>query len=114
MQLFLQDLLIRFMRNAVVVEPLGVPSVRRVITIAPTSNRVGLTTTCKRISIVAVGANIRFAIGSSHTLNATTTSHLILDGERLDFKLPTTTPHIAAISNNAESVGTLEITELIN
>jgi hypothetical protein len=114
MQPFLQDVIVRFMRNIISVDPLGVPSVRRVLNIGPSSTRVALTTTCKRISILAVDANIRFAIGSSSSLSATTISHLILEGERLDLKLPTTTPYIAAISNVGESVGTLEITELTN
>lgn len=111
MQLFLQDLLIRFMRNAVVVEPLGVPSVRRAITVTDTSSNQALTSTCLRASIIAIGADIRFQVSSS-SATASATSHLILEGERLDIHLPAT-PNIAAIRNGSVN-GTLEITELLN
>lgn len=99
------------MRNAVVVEPLGVPSVRRAITVTDTSSNQVLTSTCLRASIIAIGADIRFQVSSS-SATASATSHLILEGERLDIHLPAT-PNIAAIRNGSVN-GTLEITELSN
>jgi hypothetical protein len=58
----------------------------------------------------AVGADIRYAIGSS-SQTASATSHLIGIGERLDVAVPAT-PNIAVI-RNASTSGTLELTELL-
>ena len=111
MQLYIIDSFLRFIRNAIVVEPLGVPSVRRAITVTDTSSNQVLTSTCLRASIIAIGADIRFQVSSS-SATASATSHLILEGERLDIHLPAT-PNIAAIRNGSVN-GTLEITELLN
>lgn len=111
MQPFLQDVIVRFMRSVISVEPLGVPSVRRAITVTSASSNQALTSTCLRASIVAIGADIRFEVSSS-SATATAASHLILEGERLDIHLPAT-PNIAAIRNGSVN-GTLEITELLN
>ena len=92
-------------------DPLGRPSVRRVVAAGATSAFTALTTTCRRASIVAVGADIRFEV-SSGTPTASATTHLILEGERLDIHLPAT-PSIAAIRNGSVT-GSLEITELVN
>jgi hypothetical protein len=62
------------------------------------------------MSMRAVGADIRYMIGSA-SQTATATSHLIAMGERLDVALPAT-PNIAVIRAGATS-GTLELTELI-
>jgi hypothetical protein len=111
MQPFLQDVIVRFMRNVISVEPLGVPSVRRSISVTNTSANQALTSTCLRASILAIGADIRFEVSSS-SATASASSHLILEGERLDIHLPAT-PNIAAIRNGSVN-GTLEITELLN
>lgn len=92
------------------VEPLGLPSVRRSVAAGAASANVALTASCRRASIVAIGADIRFAVGSSNSVAASATTHLILQNERLDIHLPST-PHIAAI-RNAGTSGTLEISEL--
>lgn len=91
-------------------EPLGLPLVARQLAAGSASSNTALTTTCRRISIRAVSANIRFAIGStSQTANAST-SHYIAQDERLDIALPST-PNIAVI-RAASTDGTIELTEL--
>jgi hypothetical protein len=57
-----------------------------------------------------VGADIRYAIGSS-SQTASGTSHLIGIGERLDVAVPAT-PNIAVIRGGTTN-GTLELTELL-
>ena len=52
---------------------------------------------------------MRYAFGGS-TITATTTSHYIADGERLDFACPLVT-YIAV--ETVSATGTLEITELV-
>jgi hypothetical protein len=91
-------------------EPLGVPGVARQLAAGASSVNTALTSTCRRISMRAVGADIRYAIGSS-SQTASATSHLIGIGERLDVAVPAT-PNIAAI-RNASTSGTLELTELL-
>ena len=95
--------------SSVEVEPLGVPAVARQLAAGSSSANTPLTTTCRRISIKAIGADIRYAIGStSQTASATT--HFIGNGERLDLAVPAT-PNIAVIRNGSTD-GTLELTEL--
>lgn len=91
-------------------EPLGVPGVARQLAAGASSVNTALTSTCRRISMRAVGADIRYAIGSS-SQTASATSHLIGIGERLDVAVPAT-PNIAVI-RNASTSGTLELTELL-
>jgi len=67
------------------------------------------------VSLCARGADMRFAIGNTAqtatTADGVTTSHYLVNGERLDFKISGyATPNIAAIT--LAGVGTLEITEL--
>ncbi len=93
------------------VEPLGRPTVARQLTAGAVSANTALTTTCRRISIRAVGAAIRFSIGSSAQAADGNTSHFIADGERLDFSVPAT-PNIA-VTRDATTDGVLELTELI-
>jgi hypothetical protein len=95
----------------VLTDPLGRPSVRKVVAAGATSAFVALTAACRRASIIAIGADIRFDV-SSGTPTASATTHLILEGERLDIHLPAS-PSIAAIRNGTVN-GTLEITELVN
>ena len=92
------------------VEPLSVPGVARQLAAGAASANTALTASCRRISIRAVGADIRFAIGTG-AQTATATSHFIADGERLDLGVPVE-PNIAVLRNAATS-GTLELTELL-
>lgn len=92
------------------VEPLGIPSVARQLSAGSASANTALTSTCRRISVRAVGADIRYAIGSTPQ-TASATSHFIANGERLDLAVPAA-PNIAVI-RNATTSGTLEVTELI-
>jgi hypothetical protein len=92
------------------VEPLSVPGTARQLAAGNTSANTALTTTCRRISIRAVGADIRYAIGST-SQTATATTHFIANGERLDLAVPVT-PNIAVLRNGTTD-GTLELTELL-
>jgi hypothetical protein len=92
------------------VEPLGIPAVARQLAAGSASVNTTLTSTCRRISVRAVGADIRYRIGST-SQTASATSHFIANGERLDLAVPAT-PNIAVI-RNATTSGTLEVTELI-
>ena len=91
------------------VEPLGVPGLARQLTATNTSANTALSANVYRISMRAVGADIRFTIGNG-TQTATATSHFIANGERLDFAVPGAA-HIAVLRNGTTN-GTLEITEL--
>jgi hypothetical protein len=91
-------------------EPLGIPGVARQLTAGSSSANTALTATCRRISMRAVGADIRYAIGSS-SQTASGTSHLIANGERLDVGVPAT-PNIGVIRAGSTN-GTLEVTELL-
>lgn len=92
------------------VEPLGVPTVARQLTAGVASTNTVLTSSCRRISIMPIGGNIRYSIGSvAQTANATT-SHFIKDGERLEFALPAT-PNLAIIRTGGVDVP-VEISEL--
>jgi hypothetical protein len=95
--------------TAIAFGTLGQPAVARQLAAGSTSASTVLTSTCRRISIRATGADIRFSIGST-AQTASSTSHFIADGERLDFAVPAT-PNIAII-RNASTSGTLELTEL--
>ena len=93
------------------VEPLGALGVARQLAAGSSSANTALTSTCRRISMRAVSADIRFAIGAtSQTANAST-SHFIASGERLDFAVPADA-NIAVI-RDASTNGTLELTELV-
>jgi len=92
------------------VEPLGVPGVARQLAADGTSSNIALTATCRRLSMRAVGADMRYKIGSS-SQTATASSHFIAKGERLDVALPVT-PNIAVIRNASDN-GVLEVTELL-
>jgi hypothetical protein len=92
------------------VEPLGQPGVARQLSAGSTSANTALTANIGRISIRAVGADIRFSIGVA-TQTASVTSHFIANGERLDIAVPRNA-NIAVIRNGTNS-GTLELTELI-
>ncbi len=91
------------------VEPLSTPGVARQLTAGSSSTNTALTATITRISMRAVGADIRFSIGTG-TQTATATSHFIANGERLDFAVPL--EGNIAVLRNATTSGTLEVTEL--
>ena len=91
------------------VEVLGEVGTAKQRSATTTSANIALTSTTRRVSIKAVGADMRYAFGGS-TITATTTSHYIADGERLDFACPEGT-NIAAIA--VSGTGALEITELV-
>ena len=91
------------------VEPLGVPGLARQLTATNTSANTALSANVYRISMRAVGADIRYQVGSS-AQTATTTSNFIANGERLDIAVPGAA-NIAVLRNGTTN-GTLEVTEL--
>ena len=92
------------------VEILGKPGVARQLAAGATSANTALSGGVYRISMRAVGADIRFEVGQgTQTANATT-SHFIADGERLDFS--TTHGANIAVIRDASTDGVLELTEL--
>lgn len=93
------------------VDTLGGVGVARQLAAGATSANTALTSTCRRISIHARGADIRYAVGTgAQTANAAT-SHFIAEGERLDIALAASS-QIAVIRAGATS-GTLEVSELV-
>ena len=91
------------------VETLGKAGVARQLSAGSTTANTALTANVFRISMRAVGADIRFSIGSG-AQTATATSHFIANGERLDFALPPGAN--IAVLRNGTTDGTLEVTEL--
>ena len=91
------------------VEPLGKPGLARQLAAGSTTSNTALTAGVFRISMRAVGADIRFSIGNG-TQTATTSSHFIANGERLDFAVPGAAN--IAVLRNGTTDGTLEVTEL--
>ena len=91
------------------VEPLGKPGLARQLAAGSTTSNTALTAGVFRISMRAVGADIRFSIGDS-AQTATASSHFIANGERLDFAVPNTAN--IAVLRNGTTDGTLEVTEL--
>ena len=91
------------------VEPLGQAGLARQLTAGSTTSNTALTAGVFRISMRAVGADIRFSIGTG-TQTATTSSHFIANGERLDFAIPGAAN--IAVLRNGTTDGTLEVTEL--
>ena len=91
------------------VEPLGQAGLARQLTAGSTTSNTALTAGVFRISMRAVGADIRFSIGTG-TQTATSSSHFIANGERLDFAVPPGAN--IAVLRNGTTDGTLEVTEL--
>ena len=91
-------------------EPLGFPDTARQLAAGSTSANTALTVGVTRISMRAVGADIRFKIGSSAQTASATTSHFIAKDERLDFAVPSGAN--IAIIRDASTDGTIELTEL--
>ena len=94
------------------VEILGVPvnPAKQLVAGSASSNTV-LTSTVSRVSMRAVGADIRFSIGVGTQTADGNTSNFIANGERLDFAVPVGA-NIAVIRDGTVN-GTLELTELI-
>lgn len=92
------------------VEPLGQPGVARQLAFTSASANTALTSTCRRISILARTSDARFLIGSS-SQTASGTSHYIAAGERMELVVPAT-PNIAVIRAGTVD-GTLEVMELL-
>ena len=101
------------------VEILGEVGTAKQRSATTTSANIALTSTTRRVSIKAVGADLRYVIGDPEfnsatppvaQIEATTTSHYIADGERLDFACQEGS-YIAV--ETISGTGTLEITELV-
>ena len=92
------------------VEILGMPGIAHQLAAGAASASYALTAGVFRISMRAVGADIRFAIGQGTQTADASTSHFIADGERLDFAI-TNGAYIAVI-RDASTDGVLEVTEL--
>ena len=94
------------------VEILGVPvNPAKQLVAGSASSSTALTSTVQRISMRAVGADIRFSIGTGTQTANGSTSNFIANGERLDFAVPVGA-NIAVIRDGTVN-GTLELTELI-
>ena len=92
------------------VEFLGKPQTARQLAAGASSANTALSAGIYRISMRAVGADIRFELGmGAQTANATT-SNFIADGERLDFACASGS-QIAVIRDGTDD-GVLELTEL--
>lgn len=85
------------------------PLVARQLEAGAASANTALTAGTRLVSIRARGADIRFSIGSA-AQTASSASHFIAAGERLQLAVPAT-PNIAVIRADATD-GTLELTEL--
>ena len=92
------------------VEILGKPGVARQLTAGAASSGAYFSAGVFRISMRAVGADIRFVIGQGTQTADASTSHFIADGERLDFAIRNGA-NIAVI-RDATTDGVLEVTEL--
>lgn len=98
--------------GAVPVETIKQALVARQLAVAASSGasvNQALTPACRRISIYARGADVRYAIGSAGQ-TASAASHFIAAGERLDLAVPAT-PNIAVLGATL-TAGTLEVSEL--
>ena len=93
------------------VEILGKPGVARQLAAGATSANTALSGGVYRISMRAVGADIRFEIGQGAQTASATTSHFIADGERLDFAVAASSQ--IAVIRDASTSGTLEVSELV-
>ncbi len=91
------------------VDTLAAVGVARQLAAGAASANTALTTTCRRVSIHARLAEIRYAIGTG-AQTASATSHYIATGERLDLDVPASA-QIAVIRGGATD-GILEVSEL--
>ena len=94
------------------VEPLGTPTVARQIAATASNANTALTASCRRISIKARTADVRYAVGAVAQTASATASHFLEMGERLDIAVPAGA-HIAIIRDSlAVADGIVCITEL--
>ena len=98
-----------YIQNAII-DFLGQPLVARQLSAGAISANTALSATCRRISIRATGAAMRYSIGATAQTANETTSHFIAQEERLDLRVPLGA-NIAVIRAGAVS-GVLELTEL--
>lgn len=88
------------------------------LAVSSSSARQALTAGVKRISILADGCDTRYALGDNTVTANSATSHLIKNGERLEFLIDATLVaaggqvYVAAIAKGGSGVGALEISEL--
>ena len=92
------------------VEILGSPGLARQLTAGAASTSTQLSANVYRISMRAVGADIRYLIQQGAGTADATTSHFIADGERLDVSV--TNQAYLCIIRDASTDGVLEVTEL--
>jgi len=88
------------------------PGTARQLAAGSSSANTALTTTCERISILAVTADIRYLIGTSAQTANAGTSHFIKAGERLELDVPLGAN--IGIIRDASTDGVLELTEFSN
>ena len=91
------------------VEPLGIPTIARQLTVTATSSSVTLTTGCTRISMYARSGAVRYVVGIG-SQTATATSHFLDAGSSVDIRVPSGAT-LAAIRDGDQNA-TLEISEL--
>jgi hypothetical protein len=91
------------------VDTLARPDVARQLAAGAASANTALTTTCRRVSIHARTADIRYAIGTG-AQTASATSHFIAAGERLDLDVPASAQ--IAVIRAGSTDGVLELSEL--
>ena len=92
-------------------EILGSPGTAHQLTAGAASASTQLTEGVFRISMRAVGADVRFIIQEAAGTANAATSHFIADGERLDFAVPSYS-YLCYI-RDASTDGVLEVTELV-
>jgi hypothetical protein len=92
------------------VDTLARPGVARQLAAGASSVNTALTSTCRRVSMHARTADIRYSIGAG-AQTATSTSHFIAMGERLDFDVPASAQ--IAVIRAGSTDGVLELSELI-
>ena len=86
------------------VDSLGTPGTPRVQATSSTAANITLTATCRRVSMYAT-AGAWYSIGGT----ATTSSHFIAEGERLDFDVPANT--VISVRQDT-AAGSIRVTEL--
>lgn len=95
------------------VNTLAQPGVARQLAAAAaggSSASIALTTTARRVSIVARGSDLRYLVGTG-AVTALATSHYIMAGERIDIGVPAS--GVIAVLSATAATGVLEITELL-
>lgn len=99
--------------NPLPTEILGQPSVARQLAVTTASASQVLTPTCRRISIAAVGCDMRYVVGTGTPAANAATSHYIGADQRLDIAVPAGATIAAIRASTATQNGVLEISELV-